>query len=257
MTVIVAKNSIILRKRLMRYFSRTSGQGLALREFLDNISQEADILLFGGAIRDIALNGIRQFDSDLDFVFAGDSTQLQTLLSDSPVKANKFGGYRLQNNDLDLDIWPISETWAFKQSLVDYHSIASLLNTTITNWDAILFSWQNKKLIYPDDYFKHLNSGYLDIVLDINPNELGLVIRILRHFVLKEANIFSPRLIQVLDEKLQKYDFNDISVQEQLSYRETYITPSIIDYLKQTLSKQHNKNTPITLDKFFKTLPLF
>jgi len=267
MTVTVARNNNILRQRLLRFFARKNCQSQELSNFLNSISQHADILLFGGAIRDIALNGIRSFNSDLDFVFDGDTEHLKNIITKQQlsqhgitkpkIQANKFGGYRVQNEHLDIDIWPIKETWAFKQSLVDYHSMASLLNTTITNWDAILFSWQRKKLIYPKHYFEHLNSGYLDIVLDVNPNELGLLVRILRHFVLKEANIFSQQLSNIVYQKLLKYDFNTIHYQEQLSYGENYITPNLILYLQETLSQHLHSNGPVTLDKFNKTLPLF
>lgn len=261
----VAKNQYDLKKRLLRFFEKNDRLKTGLSEFLDPLSEQGDVLLFGGAIRDIALNGIRHFNSDLDFVFVGDSMVLSQGLSSIghvsnrklSLAANKFGGWRLQTEQLLLDIWPIQETWAFKQSWVDYQSIGSLLNTTITNWDAILFSWRHKKLYFGSDYFTHLETGYLDLVLDKNPNELGLLVRILRHFVLKEANIFSPRLGRVVYEKMQKYSFSQIAQHEQMSYCESYITPTLLLYLDEQLPAAIEQNQAIVLEKFNHTIPLF
>ena len=256
MTVSAAKNNSVLRKRILRYFSNENENKRNIVEFLNNISKCGDPLLFGGAIRDINLYGIKHFKSDLDFVFDGTSECLERSISKYKTHKNKFGGYRLCIDSIDIDIWPIEKTWAFKNKAVKYKDRNSLLATTITNWDSIYFSWNEKKLHHSKKYFEDILDGYLDIVLDKNPNPLGLLVRVLRSCILKESHKLSRHLSNTVYKELCNYTVDEIITTEKLSYEKTYITESIIRYLKLILSNNHNKTFPIEIDKFNKTKSL-
>ncbi len=252
----VVNNTQALKKRLLRLLSFKDDQG-NLDNFLSTVSAEGELFLFGGAIRDVALHGISSFSSDLDFVFDGGNTRLKLLLSDYDIEENKYGGFRINISGYDIDIWALEKTWAFQKQLVKYDSVESLLKTTITNWDSCLFSWNKKSLILSENYLNDLRAGFLDVVLKENPNELGMLVRVLRCFALKEANKFSNKLIDLVFYNLQEYSVSEILDYERMSYEKIYISRNIISYLKEVLHPYFNGILPIELDKFYKNKELF
>lgn len=255
--VTVVKNKKLLKDRLLRYISPESNDRKELFNFIEHVSEYGDVIIFGGVIRDIALYGIKKFKSDVDLVFDGKSSLLDEILLEFDVKKNKFGGYRLKSGGIDVDIWPVKNTWAFKENIVEYVSPKSLLNTTITNWDAIFFSWREQSFSFNEGYFKDILSGYLDVILDKNPNMLGMIVRVLRHFILKEANVFSPRLVKILISYLDIYSLDEMVEYESKSYGEVYITASIVNYVKKFLLLHSDSNSPLVLDKINKTKSIF
>lgn len=250
----VPNNNQALKKRILRLLSSDDD---SLNVFLNFICAEGELYLFGGAIRDVALNGIGNFSSDLDFVFNGNNSKLKKLLSSYDIKENKYGGYRIKISKFDVDIWALENTWAFQKKLVPFDSVHSLLQTTITNWDSCLFSWNKKSLIISNDYLIHLKTGYLDVVLRENPNQIGMLVRVLRCFALKEANKFSCNLIDLVFENLQEYSDSEILDYERLSYKENYINKNLIVYLKEALQPYTNGMLPVELEKFYKNKELF
>lgn len=191
------------------------------RVFLDFISAampDGDVYLFGGILRDLALLGRKGFNSDIDLVVEGDWSNLVTYLKRLKARKNKFGGYRLMVGGWPIDIWNAKETWAIKQGLVPYKDIASLTNTTVLNWDAILMSWRTRQFICRKNYFEEINSRVLDVVLEKNPNPLGMAIRVFRHFCLKDAKKITPSAVRYLANCAKSYSFEEIKNAELRSY---------------------------------------
>ena len=147
--VAIAANPKILKQRLHRFFYLHNNHG---RRQVTRISEQltalGSVYLFGGAIRDIALHGIRHFYADLDFVVDCSAAKLDKLIHQISAKdkiiRNKFGGYRILCDKWWLDVWALESTWAFKHNIIPFNNELSLLNTTILNWDAILFNINNK-----------------------------------------------------------------------------------------------------------------
>ena len=116
--------------------------------FLNLISDampNGNVYLFGGVLRDLALLGRKGFNSDIDLVVEGDWSHFVSYLQSLKAHKNKFGGYRLMVDGWPIDIWNAKETWAIKQGFVLYKGIASLTDTTVLNWDAILMNWRTRK----------------------------------------------------------------------------------------------------------------
>ncbi|EWH11919.1 hypothetical protein DS2_02008 [Catenovulum agarivorans DS-2] len=225
----IAHNQHILKKRLHRFFYAHNNKGRRqVQQILDSLNQLGTVYLFGGAIRDIALQGIGNFYGDLDFVVDCNSATLkrmmQTYANSIPVHFNKFGGYRLNCQKWYLDVWPLADTWAFKQQLVTYMGIESLLQTTILNWDAIVYNTQTKQIICTDNYFDALNTGTLDLQLADNPNPLGAYVRILRCIIHKPVQNISAALHNYLIEQHQIFDQAQVIAYEQSHYRQCYLT---------------------------------
>lgn len=208
-------------------------------EFLNFISDSlptGDLYLFGGLVRDIALFGKKGFNSDIDLVVDGDWINCIPYLEHLGAKLNKFGGYRLVVSGQLVDIWNAQETWAINKGLVKYKGIASLNETTVLNWDAILMNWRTKRFICNNNYLEELSSRMLDVVLESNPNPTGMAVRVLRHLCLKDAKKITPKAAIYLSICTRQYSFQELRESELQSYGNSaieYVTYKFFESLNQ------------------------
>jgi len=234
MTVTAAKDKSVLKKRLQRFFNPDSKTRQGLRKFLDAVSEKVDVYIYGGVIRDIALYGVASFKSDIDIVFTGDETALNSVWETYGAEFNNFGGHRLTVDHWQVDIWPAKSTWAFKEGHQRFESIESMLNTTITNWDAILYRWKDGKIICKEDYFKDLANYYLDVVFDKNPNMLGMYTRVIRYCAGKAAaKEVSPRVVRLLRLAFENYSERELLDYEKRSFRDRYLDNAAYERLSK------------------------
>lgn len=225
----VANNAQILKKRLKRFFESNNSGRKQVSLIANQLASLGQVYLFGGAIRDIALDGMRNFYSDLDFVVDASPKHLDQLLNKLSktysVKRNKFGGYRLKCDKWWLDIWALSNTWAFSAGKVSPNNQASqLLNTTILNWDAILYQVVEHKLVYKTDYFAQLSQGRLDLVLADNPNPKGAYVRVLRTLVSKKVECISYQLAQYLLAREKEFSYAELLDYEAQHFTTRYLS---------------------------------
>lgn len=195
--------------------------GRSVAEFLGFMSDAlptGDVYLFGGILRDLALLGRRGFNSDIDLVVEGDWNHCIPYLQSLKARRNKFGGYRLNVGGWPIDIWNARDTWAIAQGLVAYDGIASLTQTTVLNWDAILMNWRTRTFIYREGYLADLRSRLLDIVLEQNPNPLGMAVRVFRHLSVKDARQVTSSAAMYLANCTAQYRFDDIHSKELRTY---------------------------------------
>lgn len=190
-------------------------------EFLNLVSAsvpDGDVYLFGGVLRDLALYGKKGFKSDIDLVVEGDWSDLVAYIEHLGAHKNKFGGYRLVVGEWPVDIWNARETWAIKQGHVAYQGIASLLDTTVLNWDAILMNWRTGNFIAQPDYLLMLQKRTLHVVLEQNPNPLGMAVRVFRHLCMKDARRISTGAANYLAHSTRNYSFELLRSSERKSF---------------------------------------
>ncbi len=215
-----------------------------IAEFLNFITAAmpgGDVYLFGGIIRDLALLGRKGFNSDIDLVVEGCWSHFVSYLESLNAHKNKFGGYRLMIGEWPVDIWNAEETWAIKQGLVQYNGIASLTDTTVLNWDAILMNWRTRNFIYRKNYFEDVKARMLYIVLEENPNPLGMVVRVFRHLCLKNARKISVSAAQYLAKSSKIYSYNEIKNCEISSYNNSVIDEPVYKFFnKIDISENQN-----------------
>lgn len=240
---------------MQRFFSLDSPRKEAM-EILSPLLAKGDVLAFGGVVRDVALYGIRCFSSDLDLIFVGNRNELVEALGKKGV-LNKFGGYRLKAGEWDIDIWHIEDTWAFRHHKASYTNELSLLDTTIMNWDSILYSLNKTRVYCHENYFDDLAKGYLDLVLFENPNTFGAMIRIMRCFVLKEATEFSPKIIEFLNTNLRRHSIVEILDGEKESYHNSYLNADICTYITKVVSENEGSFLPANLERYHSTIDMF
>lgn len=213
----------------------------SVRFFLDFVScslVDGDVFLFGGLLRDMALYGRRGFSSDIDVVVDGDWGRLEPYLISLGARENRFGGYRLNVATWPIDIWQAAETWAVKSKLVRFQGIASLTETTVLNWDAILMNWRTRAFIYRQNYFKDLFNRDLDVVLIENPNPLGMAVRVLRHLCQKDAMRVGRKAAVYLAHVANSTEFHLLREAEIGSYGHSLIEPKVHEFFR-------GLNTPV------------
>jgi len=206
-----------------------------VRDFLDflcNAVPTGEIFLFGGLIRDVALLGARGFNSDVDLVVEGDWELARAYIESLGATRNKFGGYRLEVSGWPIDVWNAEATWAIVNGYVEYKGIASLTQTTVLNWDAILMNWRTRGFIYPMGYFEAIREGVLDIVLEANPNPLGMATRVFRHLCAKDAAKISLKAAMYLARVAAEYPYQVLRAAEIRSYNESLIKPDMYEFFK-------------------------
>ena len=208
----------------------------SISEFLGYMSgalPTGDLYLFGGVLRDLALCGRENFNSDIDIVVDDDDwAHLVRYLRSRGVAQNRFGGFRLKVDGWPVDIWTARETWAVREGLVRYRGIESLTGTTILNWDAILMNWRTQQIICNSDYFHQIRNRVMDIVLIENPNPLGAAVRAFRHLCLKDAKKLTIRAAKYLADAAQKYPDEIIIKSEIDGYRNSIIDPTILRFFR-------------------------
>ena len=243
--VSVAPNKASLLKRVARFFA--SEDRAELRAFLDSFSDVTDIFIFGGAVRDIARSGVNNFRSDIDIVYEGNSKEVSKFLKKLKPNVNKFGGYRLLVGEWPIDVWEAETSWAFKQGHKEYTGIDSLLETTITNWDSVIYDWNNKKLISTQQYLENLLGGYLDIQLIENANELGMFVRLLKLHANEEVKVLSPKAASLLCHLFKNYSFESVKNYEYKSYGMSNVTVEMFMELKNDIASGEIDLLPIDL----------
>ncbi len=209
--------------------------GKNIAEFLNFMAYalpDGDVYLFGGLLRDMALLGKNGFNSDIDIVVEGNWNNCISYLESLGAQKNKFGGYRLEVAEWPVDIWNAEETWAIKQGLVSYNGIGSLTQTTVLNWDAILMNWRTRNFVCDPKYVETINSRALDIVLEENPNPLGMAVRVFRHLCLKNAEIINPSAAKYLANCTEHFSFDVIRNSEIKSYGISLIKQNIYGFFE-------------------------
>ena len=88
-------------------------------------------------------------------------------------------------------------------------------------------NWRTRRFIYRPFYFEQLRARLLDIVLEQNPNPLGMAVRVFRHLCLKDTRQLTTKAAQYLSTCAKKYDFNTIKNQELKSYGNSVIEPAV------------------------------
>ncbi|HDT0721684.1 TPA: hypothetical protein QIB97_002752, partial [Proteus mirabilis] len=131
------KNSKCLSDKVCRFFYEEALNNKALSLILNKVNSFhiSNIYAFGGVVRDIEL---RNTPSDIDLVFNGDRDSFNLLLNylnSEKIAKNKFGGFRIETDGLDIDLWHFEDTWAFLNNKIETNDnhINNILKTTFFN----------------------------------------------------------------------------------------------------------------------------
>ncbi|KKC24754.1 hypothetical protein WP12_17250 [Sphingomonas sp. SRS2] len=176
------------------------------------LSELADVYIFGGLLRDLALEGVASFESDVDIVIRPFDVQIfQKWAMESGFKLNKFGGFRLVRDRWLFDVWELDRTWAFLQDTSIPRTKYTLIDTTFFNWDAIVYDIRANQIIVGQSYFENISQLRLEINFEPNPNPLGALVRCLKTLKNYRAKT-GPRLTEFVNTNISI--FSDIDILE-------------------------------------------
>jgi hypothetical protein len=146
--------------------------------FIEELSKIGELLFFGGSIRDYYFyNEYRDMPRDFDIAIKIDSYKLSVLdkfISGYSYRKNRFGGYKVQIEKLEFDIWNLENTWAFRESILKVKE-QNLIKSVFLSVDGIAYNFNNDTL-YDDELKKSIENKVINIVLKENPQkELNLL----------------------------------------------------------------------------------
>lgn len=227
----LAAEAPVLRKRLQRLLGENGRKAASeiSTVILPQLKKVGKLVLFGGAVRDVARLGVRLFRSDLDFVlYDGDVGAFEALMTQLAGPPNRFGGFSIRYERWKVDIWALEKTWARTAGLRSVSQIQDLLACTFFDWDAILYNLETRAILARPGYFDALDACVMDINLEENPNPTGSLVRALRRGALWHVR-FGPKLTAFVQRRLDQTPWDELVAIDQ----KAFVIP-VLRYCNQT-----------------------
>ncbi len=172
-----------LREEVRSLFRRN---GSVWKEPILDVVQElraanVPAVLFGGTLRSLLASRVFQRKlgrpRDIDIVVSGATlSQLEKRFCHILARRTRFGGLRLQSGVWQFDVWPVGETWAFKQDrAAGVAEFATLPATTTFNLEAVAVeAWPlhgGRRALFAgnDQFFKGILAKTIELNLEDNP----------------------------------------------------------------------------------------
>ncbi len=199
----------LLRKRVSGFLASKARLKTPLMATLRRLSQEKlPAVIFGGALRDLMVQGPSTEPRDVDIVVDRASVDdLAKLFSDVLVRRTRFGGLHLNVRGWMIDVWPLGDTWALRQFRIGSGDFESLTRTTFLNVEAVIVDLSapqsGRRRVYASGFFEALQTRVLDINLEENPYPELSAIRTLVTAAKLEFNL-SKRLAEYVAYQIDK-----------------------------------------------------
>ena len=208
----LAPNDGALKKRIRRLLHSymSPEHGGPQRDFLNSVMSVGRLALIGGAVRDVARQGVLGFKSDLDFVLhKGDVSEFYHVMREYGARKNTFGGFRVELGRARIDIWALEDTWARRVGLRNVTSLVDLVDCTFFDWDAVIFDIDTGSLISRPNYLTLIASRTLELNLEENPNPKGSLVRAIRRRAMWRV-FFGPRLRSFVERELERHSWGEL-----------------------------------------------
>lgn len=183
---------------------------------INNLEEFGELILVGGAIRDIVLKN--QAPRDLDIIVDTDDTNLEDAFCGVKYKKNRFGGYKIIFDFIEIDIWSIRNNWAFKEGHLE-HSINNLQKGAFFNIDSVFVNLNNGDFL-ASFFDEAIKNRCLDIVLPehlINCNPYA-ELNVVRSFLLQKA--WDLEFSSNLEKYLHTWFFTESNPKEKMRFAE-------------------------------------
>lgn len=136
---------------------------------LDEFSKKTNVLIFSGVIRNFFLN--INDNRDLDIVLES-PIEMEEFLIKTNFKINSFGGYKIQFENTNIDLWFLDNTWSLKnhQLTLNFQLDRYIPQTAFFNFSAVMYSYNKQQFIYTKHFLRFLRDKKLEMVYAPNPN---------------------------------------------------------------------------------------
>lgn len=134
---------------------------------IEEVASTTKVYIFSGVIRNFFLG--YWWNRDLDIVVENiDNIKLpKSVLQNTVVRKNKFGGFKIELGKLIVDVWDIKKTWGLiqeKKSPVP----EELIKTVFFNFSAIVYDFNDAKFIFDNEFCDFLYTNMLKVIYPLN-----------------------------------------------------------------------------------------
>lgn len=129
---------------------------------ISSIEACGDVILIGGAIRDIVFRG--EIPRDFDLIVCCKDVDLQNCMRSSAAVRNSFGGYKIKIGDSFFDIWSIENHWPVKNGIISKEK-ERIAEGAFYDIDAIYVDLSDNTFV-SEGFDKAMRTMHLDIQLD-------------------------------------------------------------------------------------------
>ena len=250
----IQKMKQILRERLGRFVSTESKQYYpqlySLFEYIRDKNYPA--FLCGGAVRNMLLTN-KSIPRDLDIILGYISKeQLENLFPNNIKGKTSLGGLKLQVKDWSIDVWPLQDTWAFRDGIFEGISFSDYPKITFLDIEAIaiqLFSKGRKRReIYSNGFFESISKKTIELNFDENPAPAECIVRAL-HIANEYKFLIGPKLAHYIISHTNRMEIEELVDIYKYRYKSIYINAERLHNCLNSLKTQiHNsKNKPVKI----------
>ena len=201
-----------------------------------------NVFLCGGACRDFLLGKGRVVPRDLDIIVRYVSTDdLVRDFGDCVRDRTRYGGLSIQARDWEIDVWPVSETWAFKHAGVPGSGLCDFGKTTFLNIEAIavqLFTRRGRRReIYSNGFFDAMLERVIEINFDRNPYPARCVLKSIS-LATRYDFALGPRLARYIEHHAARIGVGELLEIGRNRYLSSDIDASTVGRWLRSISEQ-------------------
>lgn len=198
-------------------------------DFIKSLTLETNVYLFSGIIRNYFLHNYLIRDVDL---VVGNSVDVPKFLKDNGFSVNSFGGYKFELGSKKFDLWFVENTWALNiEKKIDWKLFSYLPKSVFFNFSSIIYSINDKKFFYTDDFLRFLKTRQIDYVFRENlKKDLCIVNSI--YYSEKYNLTIAPRLYRLINrwQKQYKFDLEHVQIKHfgEVLYSQDFIERKLV-----------------------------
>jgi hypothetical protein len=190
---------------------------------------------FGGTLRSLLLGRLEYGQSgrprDIDIVVGGPTVdEVASQFKAHVVRRTRFGGLHLKRFEWEFDVWPVDETYAFREGIVASPGFEELPRTTFFNLESIAIDvWAERgrpRNVYTadDSFFQGILRREIEINNESNPFP-GLCV--IRAFVLCASLSWhlGPRLVGYISKFGPNLTDSDVESIQMKHYGRVELSP--------------------------------
>lgn len=208
-------DTIKFKAKIIHRFERISAKNPILYKLIYERSRSTNVIIVGGFLRSIANN---ETPRDLDVIINTEPSLIESQLLEAELtfKKNRYGGFKISLNTIDVDIWTVKTNWAFQAKLMKAnpnHLIEKIAENTFLNYDSLAFDFKTEHI-----HFAFYNSCAVSKEIDIikkkpkysgrNPGGIGNVLRLFS-IRIKNKLSFSTHVCDYIVHQLRLNNINE------------------------------------------------
>lgn len=217
-------------------FNSLISKNTKIYNLINELKNEGELILLGGTVRAYFENKLVTFPRDIDIVINTKNNNLDRYFENLNTEKNRFGGYKIFIDDIQLDIWAIESTFAFKQKILNYQHVTDIVKIQFISYDAIAYNL-NSNEIYDNGFFTALKENKIEILFN---HTLHKPLNIMKALILMENKNFtlSNDLIEFIKKwTIEEESHIDILINFQLShYKKIYLDENQLNNILEQLS---------------------